>query len=107
MPKILRVKSKLEYGEQFKHIKAPLLKPPFLLVFNGSVRTGKSTILMNMIYNDNFYKDLFDKVIFISPTVHNDLTLKHCAEDEDIMKVDEDLENLDEIEYVENDEEEE
>ena len=97
MPKILRVKSKLEYGEQFKHIKAPLLKPPFLLVFNGSVRTGKSTILMNMIYNDNFYKDLFDKVIFISPTVHNDLTLRHCAEDEDIMKVDEDLENLDEI----------
>ena len=92
---ILRVKSGAEYDPIFKNIKAPLLKPPFLLVINGSVKTGKSTILMNLIYNKNFYKDMFDTVIFISPTVENDVTLKHLNEDEDILKLNPN-DNLDE-----------
>jgi len=111
MPRILQVKSKTEYGENFKHLKNPLLKPPFLGVFNGSVRTGKSTILMNLIYNNEFYHNLFDKIIFISPTINNDLTLKHCSEDEDIIKISDNLDELDVImktilETKEEDEEE-
>ncbi len=111
MPKILKVKSKDEAQIRFKHIKSPLLKPPFIGVINGSVRSGKSNILINMIYNDEFYKDSFDKIIFISPTVNNDITLKHLSEDEDVLKIDSDLENLDDIlrtivETKEKDEEE-
>jgi hypothetical protein len=94
---ILKVKSVTEYDKRFETLQEPLLKPPFLGVINGSVRTGKSTILMNLLYNKNFYKDLFDKVIYISPTVHNDLTLEHLREDEDIIKIHDGLEDLDTI----------
>jgi len=94
---ILKVKSLLEYDVKFKKVAEPLLKPPFLGVINGSVRTGKSTILMNLLYNRNFYHGLFDKIIFISPTVNNDNTLKHLSEDEDVIKVTDGLDDLDDI----------
>lgn len=94
---ILKVKSVTEYDKRFETLQDPLLKPPFLGVINGSVRTGKSTILMNLLYNKNFYKDLFDKVIYISPTVHNDVTLEHLRDDEDIIKIHDGLEDLDTI----------
>lgn len=97
MPKILRVKSKAEHSEKFKSLLKPLLKPPFILIPCGSVRTGKSTLVMNFIYNREFYHEMFDKVIFISPTAHNDLTLTHLAEDDEVIKITEDLENLDDI----------
>lgn len=97
MPKILRVKSKDEANVKFKNIKAPLLKPSFMGVVNGSVRSGKSNVLMNFIYNNEFYKDVFDKIIFISPTVDNDITLKHLNEDEDIIKISDNLDSLDDI----------
>ena len=97
MPRILKVKSEQEYDKKFNHVDEPLLKPPFLGILNGSVRTGKSTILMNLIYNDSFYHDLFDKVIFISPTVMNDLTLAHLREDDEVIKVDDNLDDLDGI----------
>jgi hypothetical protein len=94
---ILKIKSEVEHNKRFDAIHAHLLKPPFLGVINGSVRTGKSTLIMNLIYNKNFYKGKFDKIIFISPTSLNDLTLKHLAEDDDIMKITDNLEQLDDI----------
>jgi hypothetical protein len=97
MPKILKIRSKEEAGAKFKHLPKPLLKPPFVLILCGSVRTGKSTIIMNFLYNEEFYKDMFDKVIFISPTVRNDLTLTHLADDDEVIKIDDDLDNLDDI----------
>lgn len=76
----------------------PILpKPPFLGIVNGSVRSGKSTLLMNLLYNDNFYKGMFDKIIFISPTCENDKTLHHMNEDDDIIKICDNLESIDGI----------
>lgn len=95
--KILKVKTMTEYDKRFKNLNPPLMKPPFLGVINGSVRTGKSNLLMNLIYNNSFYKGMFDKIIYISPTVHNDATLKHLKEDEDVMKISDDLDELDMI----------
>jgi AAA+ ATPase superfamily predicted ATPase len=94
---ILKVKTPDSTGAKFKNLHKILLKPPFLGVINGSVRTGKSTILMNMIYNKDFYKNMFDKIIFISPTVLNDKTLKHLSEDDDIVKIYDHLDNIDSI----------
>jgi hypothetical protein len=94
---ILKVKAQIEHHKKFDKIDKRLIKPPFLGVLNGSVRTGKSTILMNLIYNANFYKGLFDKIIFISPTVNNDLTLTHLHDDDDILKINDKLEDLDSI----------
>jgi DNA helicase HerA-like ATPase len=108
---ILKVKSPEEFTTKFKKLNERLLKPPFILVINGSVRTGKSTLLMNLIYNNNFYKGKFDKIIFISPTSLNDLTLKHLSEDDDILKISENLDKIDDIikaiiEHKEEDKEE-
>jgi hypothetical protein len=94
---ILKVKSELEYSKKFDSIHNHLIKPPFLGIINGSVRTGKSTLIMNLIYNKNFYKDKFDQIIYISPTSLNDLTLKHLAEDDDVVKITDKLDQLDEI----------
>lgn len=97
MPKILKVRNNDEANKKFAHIKEPLLRPPFIGVVNGGVRSGKSNVLMNFIYNKEFYHETFDKIIFISPTVNNDITLKHLAEDDDIIKIDDELDNLDSI----------
>jgi hypothetical protein len=96
---ILKVKNKHENENKklFEKLHQNLLKPPFLLVVNGSVRSGKSTLLMNLIYNKHFYKDYFDKIVFVSPTVHNDETLEHLNEDEDIIKIHDDLDKIDTI----------
>ena len=95
MPKILKVKSGDDYDKKFENIKKPLLKPPFIFILTGSVRTGKSTILMNLIYNNAFYHEMFDKIIFISPTVLNDVTLTHLKEDDEVIKIHDDLDDLD------------
>lgn len=102
---ILPVKSLPEYDqERFEKLNPILLKPPFLGVLNGSVRSGKSVLLMNLIYNKNFYRGLFDKIIFYSPTVMNDKTLKHLAEDDDVIKVYDNLHNVDAVfEQIVND----
>jgi len=93
--KILPVKS-LEDDTNHKLDKR-LPKPPFLGILNGSVRSGKSTLLMNLIYNDQFYKDIFDKVILISPTCENDKTLHYMNEDDDIIKICDGLDAIDDI----------
>lgn len=96
---ILKVKNanEMKNQKQFKDLHENLLRPPFLLVVNGNVRTGKSNLMMNLIYNQSFYKDYFDSIFFVSPTVMNDETLQHLREDDDIVKLSENLENIDEI----------
>jgi len=92
--KILKVRDLIEDDRRFDMLNNKLLKPPFLLIINGSVRSGKSNLLMNFIYNDNFYHNKFDNVVFISPTVHIDKTLQHMQDDDDIITSN-DMENLD------------
>jgi len=93
---ILQVKNKNNDDEKrFKDIDYRLPKPPFLGVINGTVRCGKSTLLMNLLYNDSFYKDVFDEVVFISPTCLNDMTLTHLRDDEEITKICDNLHDID------------
>ena len=97
---ILQVKSLPEYDtKRFEKLHKHLLKPPFLGIFNAPVRSGKSTMIMNLIYNKNFYNGLFDKIIYFSPTVRNDKTLQHLSTDEDehITIIDENLDEVDEV----------
>jgi len=93
---ILQVKNKNNEDEKrFKDIDYRLPKPPFLGVINGTVRCGKSTLLMNLIYNDSFFKNVFDEVIFISPTCLNDMTLTHLRDDDEITKICDNLHDID------------
>tara|TARA_R110000782_G_scaffold206559_1_gene295140 strand:+ start:2983 stop:3600 length:618 start_codon:yes stop_codon:yes gene_type:complete len=41
----------------------------------GKVKAGKSTTILNWALNPNFYKDAFDEVYVITPTLHQDKTL--------------------------------
>jgi len=93
---ILQVKNKNTDDEKrFKDIDYRLPKPPFLGVINGTVRCGKSTLLMNLLYNDSFYTNVFDEVIFISPTCLNDMTLTHLRDDDEITKICDNLHDID------------
>jgi len=93
---ILQVKNKNTDDEKkFKDIDYRLPKPPFLGVLNGTVRCGKSTLLMNLLYNDSFYKNVFDEVVFISPTCLNDMTLTHLRDDDEITKICDNLHDID------------
>ena len=71
-----------------KEIPPPLLQPPFLWIIVGSVRSGKSVMLMNLLMNKNFgYNDYFDNIIFLSPTLPSDKTGQILYKDEDIIKI--------------------
>ena len=74
-----------------------LPRPPFLGVLCGSVRTGKSTLIVNLLYNRAFYHGVFARVFFYSPTVRNDATLHHLLDDDAITVVDERLDRLDDV----------
>jgi hypothetical protein len=93
---ILKVKQLNNNNKRFDKLDERLLKPPFLWIFQGSVRSGKSNLVMNILYNDNMYHKIFDQVIFISPTIHQDLTLEKLREDDEIIKLDnpEELDNI-------------
>jgi hypothetical protein len=53
----------------------PILPQPPLLLMISPIRTGKSTIISNLLLNSNFFgQDYFDKVMCISPTIYNDKT---------------------------------
>ncbi len=54
----------------------PILpKPPSLLLMISPIRTGKSTIVSNLLLNSNFYgQNFFDETIVFSPTINNDKT---------------------------------
>lgn len=69
--------------------------PSFMLVMVAPVKSGKTTLIMNMCYNKAFYKN-WERVVIISPTVLNDgswapaLTQKntttHTEYSDDIIK---------------------
>jgi hypothetical protein len=51
-----------------------------LLIIVSPVKTGKSTIISNLILNKDFYKNKFDTVYVISPTIHIDETSRFLKE---------------------------
>jgi hypothetical protein len=71
--KILKVQDPPK--EKNKPVNPLLPQPPALLLMISPIRTGKSTIINNLLLNSNFYgQDHFDKVMVISPTIYNDKT---------------------------------
>ena len=72
-PKILRVQDPPK--EKIKPLHPHVPEPPSLLLMISPIRTGKSTIISNLLLNDDFYgQDHFDEVMCISPTIYNDKT---------------------------------
>src|SRR6056300_1998044 len=70
-PIVLKVKDE-EPNEKFSDIHENLPQMPSLCLIIGSVRSGKSNLLVNMFCNPQFYKGKFDVVKFISTTLHTD-----------------------------------
>jgi hypothetical protein len=93
---ILKIRDNIPHDPRFDNLPEELLKPPFLLVVNGSVRSGKSVLIQNLLFNDSMYRDRFDNIVYISPTVHNDASLQHMREMDDILMCD-DPEQLDTV----------
>jgi len=71
VPKVLKVKEETN-DERFKDIHENLPKPPCLILLLGSVRSSKTTTILNFFANPSFYKDRFDIVRIVSTTAGQD-----------------------------------
>jgi len=70
-PKVFKVKDP-EPNSKFADIHPHLPQPPSLLLIIGSVKQGKSNLLVNLLCNPEMYKDKFDIVKIISNTLNAD-----------------------------------
>ena len=72
-PAVLKVQD--PPNEKIKPLHPNLPQPPALLLMISPIRTGKSTIISNLLLNSHFFgQDYFDEVMCISPTIYNDKT---------------------------------
>jgi len=96
MAQIYKVKTNNHNDPRFIHLDQKLLHPPFFICIVAPPKSGKSNLLVNIIYN--LYHKCFDNIIYISPNVYNDDTLeKSVTADDDIIKYDLSEESIDEI----------
>jgi hypothetical protein len=96
---ILPLKEKKDGNSKWSDIEH-LISHPFTMCIHAPSRSGKSVVISNFLYNEEFnFKKRFDKVIFISPTILIDKTLEYAKDDDDVVKIYEDeyLENLDDV----------
>lgn len=70
-PTILKVRDVIE-TEKFDGVHENLPQMPSLCLIIGSVRSGKSNLLVNFFCNPQFYKDRFDIVKIVSTTLGSD-----------------------------------
>ena len=70
-PVVLKVRDE-DPNELFSDIHENLPQMPSLTLIIGSVRSGKSNLLVNWFCNPDFYKDKFDVVKFVSTTLNTD-----------------------------------
>ena len=90
------VKVDIEEDPRWKTLDERLPVPPFLIVLQAPVASGKTTTFVNLLYDDNFYREMFDSVVIFSPTIHNDLTWKVALDDDTVtIYSGEELENID------------
>jgi hypothetical protein len=98
--KILPVKNS-SVKKSFPQIPDPLLQPPFTLAMVAPTKSGKSTIIANMLKNClmGYSDNVFSEIYYISPTIAFDKTLKSIFDDEEIIKItdEDDLIHLDSI----------
>ena len=73
-PEILVVKD--VSGDERFDIHKNLPQMPSLCLILGSIKSGKSNLIVNFFCNDNFYKDKFDIVRLMSTTLHMDNKMK-------------------------------
>lgn len=61
-----------------------LIKPPFLMIVNGSVRGGKTCLISNLLFRDSFYKGVFKNIFLVTPTAHTDTSYKTFLESDNV-----------------------
>ena len=74
-PVVLKVRDE-DPNELFSDIHENLPQMPSLTLIIGSVRSGKSNLLVNWFCNPEFYKDKFDVVKFVSTTLNTDMMIR-------------------------------
>ena len=83
VPKILKVKDPDAVKDKPLHPHLP--QPPACVLLCSPIRTGKSTLISNMLLNPAFYgPEFFDSVKIISSTINNDLTSRFLKEHFDV-----------------------
>lgn len=70
-------KHKLKYPI---HPNLPDISTGQLGLLVGKVKSGKGVLISNLLMNKNFYKDQFDLVYVISPTIYSDKTSRFLRE---------------------------
>ena len=70
-PRIYKVKDPAP-NEKFKDLHPHLPAPPSLLLIIGSIKQGKSNLVVNLCLSPEMYKDKFDEVHIISNTLNAD-----------------------------------
>ena len=64
---------RMDIGKEL-HPNLPDISSGALGLMVAPVKSGKSTIITNLLLNENFYKNCFDQVHIISNTIMNDNT---------------------------------
>lgn len=70
-PKVYKVRDP-EPDSRYADLHPHLPQPPALLLIIGSVKQGKSNLVVNLLCNPDMYKDKFDSVKIISNTLNAD-----------------------------------
>ena len=91
-PKILRVKSPPREKPR-KEVHPNLPELPCIMVLVMPTKSGKSTILSNLLLRDDFYKDVHDNVTIFSNTIEQDVTSRflckacdtYCGYDDNVL----------------------
>ena len=91
-PKILRVKSPPKQKPR-KVVHPNLPELPCIMVLVMPTKSGKSTILSNLLLRDDFYKDTHDNVTIFSNTIEQDVTSRflckacdtYCGYDDNVL----------------------
>jgi len=78
-PPLIRKVKDVQETDKFDGIHDNLPQMPSLCLIIGSVRSGKSNLLVNFFCNPDFYKDRFDVVKIVSTTLGSDTKGKILA----------------------------
>lgn len=96
--KIKPIKTEQVEDPRWDSLDERLPKPPFLMVLQAPIASGKTTMLVNLLYNPAFYEDKFDSIVIASPTIHNDLNWNAALKDDrNTILTGDDLDKLDDL----------
>ena len=66
----------------------PDISKRLLFIIYGSKGTSKTTLLMNLLYNPNFYEGQFSMKYYLAPTIYSDNNLFPARSDPDAILID-------------------